>query len=136
MLQVALQPTRHHVAVDRAEDQLTPAQRIGWAIRNSGKTLEAIADAIGCTHPTLSYWQTGVTDVENAKAMLLQRFADETGVEIRWILTGEGNVRRDYKQSVSPLELLARQVSAHDGPIADQAERVIRALMPEQPPDH
>ena len=68
----------------------TPAERVAYAIENSGKTMEHLAAEMGCTHATLSQWKTGATNVLNAKAQVLQAFADRTGVEARWILHGTG----------------------------------------------
>ena len=49
----------------------TPAERVAYAIENSGKTMEHLAAEMGCTHATLSQWKTGATNVLNAKAQLL-----------------------------------------------------------------
>lgn len=64
--------------------------RIAWAVDQSGKTLEQLASEIGCSHAAISQWQTGATEAVNIKAGLLQAFADCTGVDSRWLLTGQG----------------------------------------------
>lgn len=110
---------------------LTAAQRIAWAIESSGKTQTAIAAEIGCSHAALSMWASAHTEADNIKAGLLQRFADATKVELRWLLTGEGPSRSAYSSNFSPLVLLAREVARADDELARQAERVLRAMLPE-----
>lgn len=115
---------------------LTPAQRIAWAIEKSSKTLVHLAEEIGCSHAALSQWANARTEAENIKAGLLQRFADATSVEIRWLLTGEGPARSRYVTGPSALVLMAREIDSLDGEASRQAERVLRALLPaSKPPD-
>lgn len=131
-MQVGLLPQGHHHGVAKPDTLLTPAQRIAWAIEDSGKTMTALAEEVGCSHATLSQWANARTEAENIKAALLQRFADATGVEVRWLLTGEGVVRNSYTTNYSSLVLLAREVAEQDGLLAAQAERVLRAMLPER----
>lgn len=113
----------------RTQHPLTASQRIAWAISESGKTLVAIAAEIGCSHAALSQWSTGKTEAENIKAGLLNRFADATHVEMRWLLTGQGPVRTSYPRA-TPLLLLVREVDELGDEASQQAERVLRALLP------
>lgn len=94
-------------------DLSTPEARIRWAIQQSGRTLEEIAEAIECTHSTLSQWQTGRTNVYNIKAGLLVSFSRVTGASIDWLLTGNGPQLTAYAQprSESPLIVLARHIA-------------------------
>jgi transcriptional regulator with XRE-family HTH domain len=64
------------------------AERIAWAVERSGKTLERLAEEVGCSHAAISQWQTGKT--KQIQSDLLLRFADATGVELRWLLTQQG----------------------------------------------
>lgn len=66
----------------------TLAERIAWAVEHSGKTLERLGEESGCSHAAISQWQTGKT--KQIQSDLLLRFADATGVELRWLLTGAG----------------------------------------------
>lgn len=111
---------------------LTPAQRISWAIEQSGRAGYSIAESIGCSHVAVHKWASGETEAGHIKAALLQKFADETGVEVRWLLTGEGPARSGYSKDLRPLVLLAREISDLPSEYAERAERVLRALLPEQ----
>jgi transcriptional regulator with XRE-family HTH domain len=110
-----------------AVDLPTPAERIAFAIHRSGKKLEALAAAIGCSHAALSQWQTGATNVQNIKAGLLQAFADQTGVDVRWILSGEGPVASRYLMS-HEMERVATALSALESTSPDQIETIIRMI--------
>jgi transcriptional regulator with XRE-family HTH domain len=110
---------------------LTPAQRIAWAIAHSGKTLVQIAEEIGCSHAALSQWATGKTVAEHIKAGLLQRFADAVAVEIRWLLTGDGPARTHYPAHHQSFIAVAREIDEMEGPLPSQAERLLRALLPD-----
>lgn len=112
-------------------DPLTPAQRISWAIENSGKTLVQLAEEVGCSHAALSQWSAGKTVAEHIKAGLLQRFADAVGVELRWLLTGEGHARSRYVAHHPALIQMAREIDSMDEPLPAQAERLLRALLPD-----
>lgn len=115
---------------------LTPAQRLAWAVSQSQRTLTDIAEHIGCSHAALSQWLAGKTEAENIKAALLQRFCDLMAVEMRWILTGEGPARAAYPAVAPPLVRLAQEISAEYPAAAEQAERVLRALMPGESHSH
>lgn len=119
-----------------ASPTLTPAQRLTWAVAQSQRTLTDIAEHIGCSHAALSQWLAGKTEAENIKAALLQRFCDLTAVEMRWILTGEGPARSAYPTAAPPLVRLAQEISAEYPAAAEQAERVLRALMPKEIQNH
>lgn len=92
----------------------TPHARVAWAIdqvKLNGVTLEQLAVKIGCTHATLSQWQTGATQIENAKSGLLDAFAKETGVSLQWILHG-GPVRVDRYSTSDRVADLAQKLKA------------------------
>jgi len=95
-------------------DPSTPGQRIRWAIEQSGRTLEQIADEMECTHSTLSQWQTGKTNVFNIKAGLLVAFSRITGASIDWVLTGNGPRLSTYPRpkAEAPLVALARHIAS------------------------
>jgi len=108
---------------------LTAAQRIAWAMENSGKTMTALAETVGCSHAALSQWASAVTEAENIKAGLLQRFADATCCELRWLLTGEGPVRSKYIAAAASLLMLAQEAATADDQTQRTAERVLRAIL-------
>lgn len=105
----------------------TPAERVAWAIDQSGRKLQDLASAVGCTHATLSQWSTGATDLSNAKVRLVLALASELGVNVEWLLTGDGPVANAYT-SFPPLVLLAQEISRGDPLQASTAERLLRAL--------
>lgn len=114
-------------------DLATPADRVRWAVEQSGHTLPEIAAAIGCTHSALSQWQTGSTAVENIKAGLLLRFCEHTGASIQWIMTGDGPRLTRYARprEEPPLLALAQHIVRDLDPgIVATAERLLRALEP------
>lgn len=106
----------------------TPAQRVSWAIEQSGRTLAAIADQIGCTHVTLVLWRDGKTELFNAKVHLVHAFARAVNVNVEWLLVGEGPVRPGYE---TPLENIVHRIEARSPEMAYTAERLLRALLPE-----
>lgn len=111
-----------------ARDLSSPADRVRWAVAQSGRRLEEIADTIGCTHSALSLWQTGGTAIENIKAGLLLRFCDYTGVSMRWILTGDGPRITSYRPN-APLVEEAQHIVQEGAPgTADVALRLLQAL--------
>ena len=114
-------------------DVSSPADRFRWAIKQSGRTLEEIADAVGCTHAALSLWQTGKTNVHNIKVGLLLAFSRETGASIDWLLTGDGPRLATYARprSEAPLIVMARHI-VNDLPeqTAATAQRLLEALEP------
>jgi transcriptional regulator with XRE-family HTH domain len=116
-----------------SRDLGTPADRIRWAVEQSGHTLPEIAADIGCSHSALSQWQTGATTVDNIKAGLLLRFCEFTGASIQWLLTGDGPRLAGYARpkDEAPLLTLAQHIVRDLDPITvATAERLLRALEP------
>lgn len=113
-------------------DPSTPADRIRWAIRQSGRTLEDIAEAMECSHSALSLWQTGRTNVQNIKAGLLVAFSRETGSSIDWLLTGDGPRLTGYTRppEEAPLVTMARHIVVDLPDQTDMAQRLLQALEP------
>lgn len=112
------------------------ADRIRWAVKQSDRTLVQIADEVGCTHVTLSLWQTGATLVENIKVGLLVKFCEVTGANLQWLLTGEGPRLAHYPKASAGSALVATaEHLARDAPpeVVKTAERVLRALDPDAP---
>jgi len=91
----------------------TASGRIAFAIEQSGKTLERIADEIGCSHAAISQWQRGRTDPESIKAGLL--------------LTGKGPRVSRYLLT-SELERLATALRAMESRSPQQVETVVRMV--------
>lgn len=114
-------------------DFTSGANRARWAIEHSGKTLEAIAALIGCTHATLSQWQTGTTDLMRSKAGLVTAFARVVNVNVQWLLTGDGAVRSNYASTEHPLITEARHIVQEAPALAEQAYRVLVALEAKPP---
>lgn len=110
-----------------ADRPKTPAERVALAIQRSGKTLEQLAEALGCTHAMLSQWQTGGTNVANAKADLLYRFAEQTGTDVRWILTGRGPVISRYMLS-SEMNRISTAIKAMEQREPRLVEHVVRMV--------
>jgi transcriptional regulator with XRE-family HTH domain len=110
------------------EGPLTPGERVAWAIERSGKTLGTLAAKIGCTHATLSQWQTGNTDLGNAKVRLLMAFCEETGVNASWLLTGQGPAIDHYSRAAHPLVLKAAEMVRDHAELTDTAGRLLDAL--------
>lgn len=99
--------------------------RIACAVEDSGKTQTQIAAEIGCTHSAVSQWKSGATGEITAR--LLQAFADSTGVEIRWLITGEEPVRSRYMLTQEMQRLQdAVSVIARESPI--EMETVVRMV--------
>lgn len=121
-------------AFDRSD---TPAQRVARAIAQSGRKLEDLAGELGCTHATLSQWQRGTTNVCNAKADLLYRFAELTGTDVRWLLTGDGPAMSRY--SLTPqaqrVSVALRAMERREPAMVERVVRMIEAAADEGPPD-
>lgn len=66
----------------------TVADRVRVAVKDSGKTVIDIAKRIGCSHAAIQQWMSGAT--QRFDAFLMFQFAAETGVELRWLLYGDG----------------------------------------------
>lgn len=105
----------------------SPAERIAWAIERSGKTLHQLAEEIGCSHATLSQWQTGETIAANIKAGLLQAFADRTGTDVRWLLSGTGPIVSRYVLR-SEMQRINTALDAMERKAPQQVETVIRMV--------
>lgn len=111
-------------------DFTEPAQRVAWAIQHSGKTLEALGEEIGCSHVALSHWQRGTTSIYRAKAGLLVEFCRATGVNLDWVLTGNGpTLSRQPHVAEPPLVAQARHIAEDCSPeVAATAYRLLAAL--------
>jgi transcriptional regulator with XRE-family HTH domain len=109
----------------------SPAQRVRIAIEVSGLKLEHIANEIGCTHATLSQWQTGTTNMANVKVGLLLEFCRVTRADVGWLLTGDGDPpdRHSPRIADAPLIVAARHIVQDHGPeVAATAYRVLAAM--------
>lgn len=99
--------------------------RIAWALEQSGKGQTQVAEAIGCTHSAISQWKSGTT--RKIDAQLLQAYADQVGVELRWLLTGERPVRSRYMLTDEMQRMQeAISVLAREAPL--QVETVVRMV--------
>lgn len=110
---------------DMADVTSSMAERISRAVSDSGKSLERLAEETGCTHSAISQWQRG--KVQRIKADLLVKFADATGVEMRWLVTGQGPQRSRYLLS-SNMDRVADALAklAREQPL--QVETVVRMV--------
>lgn len=105
----------------------TPAARVRSAIERSGKTLQELAQIVGCTHSALSQWQTGDTDLTRVKAGLLQNFCDATGTDVRWLLTGKGPVISRYALTAE-MQRIGVALVAMEKLSPQQVETVVRMV--------
>lgn len=108
-------------------DLSTASGRIAYAIAKSGKTLERIAEEMGCTHVTLSQWQRGHTDAAAIKSGLMLAFSDATGFDIRWLLTGAGPQVSRYTLT-SEMARVATALKAMERQAPQQVETVVRMI--------
>ena len=108
-------------------DLTTASGRIAYAIAKSGKTLERIAEEMGCTHATLSQWQRGKTDPTAIKSGLMLAFCDATGFDMRWLLTGHGPQVSRYVLT-SEVARVATALLAMERRAPQQVETVVRML--------
>lgn len=108
-------------------DLTTASGRIAYAIAKSGRTLESIADEIGCSHATLSFWQTGKTDTTKIKSGLMLAFSEATGFDIRWLLTGHGPQVSRYVLT-NEMARVATALLAMERKAPQQVETVLRML--------
>jgi len=64
------------------------------AIKETGKTLQQIADLAGTSKGQVSQWQTvGKVQVENIKAHVLERVCEVLKIRPRWLMYGEQPMR-------------------------------------------
>jgi transcriptional regulator with XRE-family HTH domain len=106
----------------------TAADRVLWAKSQSGRTWQDLAEAVGCSHSALILWSNGTTALDNVKVHLIVAFARETGVNLHWLLTGDGPAVSSYKLTEHELVLEARHIVAEHPTMADTALRVLRAM--------
>jgi transcriptional regulator with XRE-family HTH domain len=106
----------------------TEAGRVRWAIEGSGRTLVQLAAEMGCTHATLSQWQTGSTGLAGAKVGLVIGFCKAVNINMQWLLTGEGPARSTYAAQESELVTEARLLVRERPELVESAYRVLRAL--------
>ncbi len=104
------------------------ADRVRLAIERSNKTLKAIGAEIGCSHATLSQWQSGETDLTLAKVKLVLGFCESTNVALDWLLTGNGEPTPRKVGVEHPLVQEARHIADQLPQIAEQAHRVLVAM--------
>jgi len=68
----------------------TFASRMALAIKESGKTLQQVADLAGTSKGQVSQWQTvGKVQIENIKAHVLERICRVLNIRPRWLMYGE-----------------------------------------------
>lgn len=121
--QVCLRQPCHHALMSEGLDTL--AKRIAWAVERSGKTLEQLAEEVRCSHAAISQWQTGKT--KHIQSDFLLRFADATGVELRWLLTQEGpRVSRHTLTEAMDRVAEALAVLAREEPL--QVDTIVRMV--------
>jgi len=119
--------TGRYCAVVDAPNLTTAAGRIRRAIKLSGKTLTELALEVGCSHAALSQWQSGRTDIAGIKAGLLQKFAEATNTDVRWLLTGQGPVVSRYMRTAE-LERVATALRVMERTAPLQIETVVRMV--------
>jgi len=68
----------------------TFSTRMALAVKETGKTLQQLADLAGTSKGQVSQWQTkGKVQVENIKAHVLERVCETLNIRPRWLMYGE-----------------------------------------------
>lgn len=109
-------------------EPITEAQRVTWAKEHSGRTWEQLGASIGCSHAALSLWGSGRTSLANAKVHLVMSYARATGVNLQWLLTGDGPAITAYSKSEHPLVEQARMLVQERPALADTGYQLLQAL--------
>jgi len=120
-------PLAGYCAFVEAPDLTQATDRIRRAIEASGKTLTELALEVGCSHAALSQWQSGRTDISGIKAGLLQKFAEATNTDVRWLLTGQGPVVSRYMRT-REMERVATALRVMERTAPLQIETVVRMV--------
>ena len=115
-----------HASMNR--DLLSEAQRVTWAKEHSGRTWEQLASVIGCSHAALSLWGSGRTTLGNAKVRLVLDFARATGVNVQWLLTGDGPAISTYGKNEPPIVEQARLIAQERPALAETGYQILRSL--------
>ena len=102
------------------------AARVTWAKHHSGRTWEQLADGVGCSHAGLPLWGSGKTSLSNAKLHLVLAFCRETGVNLPWLVSGEGTAIDRY--AIPPVVQEAHRLAVESPALADTGYRLLRAL--------
>jgi len=110
------------------DDDLTAAQRIRWAKDHSQKTWQQLGAETGCTHAALVMWATGKSDVLNGKVSLVVAYARAAGVNLHWLLTGEGERLTPPQRAEHRLVQEARRIASERPAMAEGACRVLLAF--------
>lgn len=118
----------------------TFASRMALAVRESGKSLQEIADSAGTTKGQVSQWQTeGKVQPENIKAHVVESISGVLAIRPRWLLYGEKPMRPPGT-GATPVSTSATDVDyvrvvdkgvegdMGDGRINDDFPEVIRAV--------
>lgn len=83
----------------------TLAERVQFVLDQSAMTPAFVASKIGCSREAIQQWLSGSTS--NIKNELLFAFADLTGYEARWIATGQGPRKSEYRRDSRFPQVLA-----------------------------
>ena len=87
---------------------LTTQDRIAWAIeraKKSGLPPEQLAAMCGVRRRVLFHWTKETTRIEDVGIGALMRFAQATGVNLDWLMTGRGDPIKTYTPSSEVEEL-------------------------------
>lgn len=121
-------------------DHLFTAQdRIKWAMeraKRSGLSPEQLAEKVGVTRPALLHWQKETTDVMSVGVGPLRAFAQATGVNLEWVLTGRGDPLKTYtptEEIAALIDKLAR-LQREDPKDFRMLERLINSALQEHAP--
>lgn len=110
-------------------EPLTAAQRVTWAKEHSGRTWEQLGAAVGCSHAALVLWGSGQTNLDNAKVHLVMAYARATGVNLQWLLTGDGPAVTTYRKTEHPLVEQARHLVEERPALAETGYALLQALV-------
>jgi transcriptional regulator with XRE-family HTH domain len=108
-------------------DDDSDGARVRWAKEQSGRTWQQLGTAVGCSHAALVQWSRGQTALGNAKVRLVVAFARETGVNVSWLLTGDGPAISSY-QRLDPVVQAAELLLQERPALASTGAAMLEAL--------
>lgn len=113
-------PDGSMLSMDTGPNLTTLGKRIEYALEHSGHSNTSAANLIGCKPQAISQWISGAT--KNIKNDLLFKFAEITGFEARWIVTGEGppQLSQAIRHTVEAMKLMQPEQQYLVARLADQ----------------
>lgn len=97
--------------------------RIKEAIKSKFKNLDKAAEILGYSKATISTWQRGIYE---PPPKFILKVAQETGYNIVWLISGEGEIR--IKDAIEKTVLSIRDKISHYNVEETQLNDIINAL--------